>query len=88
WLDSITTLPARLIGSECVQQPQAGGVASFVWHDAVDLSMNAKAGFRSRNVEIASTVCIAYPDYSTASGSGVTIALAACAPEIATSDAA
>ncbi|MFB8342500.1 amidohydrolase family protein [Brucella cytisi] len=38
WLDSITTLPARLIGSECVQQPQAGGVASFVWHDAVDLN--------------------------------------------------
>lgn len=38
WLDSITTLPARLIGSECVQQPQAGGVASFVWHDAADLN--------------------------------------------------
>jgi len=38
WLDSITTLPARLIGSECVQQPQAGGVANFVWHDAADLN--------------------------------------------------
>ncbi len=53
-----------------------------------NITMNAKAGFRSRNVEIASTVCIAYADYSTASGSVVTIASAACAPEIATSDAA
>lgn len=38
WLDSITTLPARLIKSERVQVPSAGGAANFIWHDAEDLN--------------------------------------------------
>ncbi|MFK0683519.1 amidohydrolase family protein [Ochrobactrum sp. BD67] len=38
WLDSITTLPARLIKSERVQVPKAGAPANFIWHDAEDLN--------------------------------------------------
>lgn len=38
WLDSITTLPARLIGSERIQPLQVDGLASFIWHDAEDLT--------------------------------------------------
>jgi len=38
WLDSITTLPARLIRSERVQALSAGGAANFIWHDAEDLN--------------------------------------------------
>ena len=38
WLDSITTLPARLIGNERIQPLQVDGLASFIWHDAEDLS--------------------------------------------------
>lgn len=38
WLDSITTLPARLIGSERMHDLQAGGLADFIWHDAEDLN--------------------------------------------------
>ncbi|MBQ0707656.1 amidohydrolase family protein [Ochrobactrum sp. AP1BH01-1] len=38
WLDSITTLPARLIAGERIQTPQVGGSASFIWHDAEDLN--------------------------------------------------
>jgi len=38
WLDSITTLPARLIGSERMHDLQVGGLADFIWHDAEDLN--------------------------------------------------
>lgn len=38
WLDSITTLPSRLIGSERIQPLQVDGLASFIWHDAEDLT--------------------------------------------------
>ncbi|MBV2143142.1 amidohydrolase family protein [Falsochrobactrum sp. TDYN1] len=38
WLDSITTLPARLIKSERVQVLSTGKVANFIWHDAEDLN--------------------------------------------------
>src|SRR5690606_17306995 len=38
WLDSITTLPARLIRSERVQALSAGGAANFIRHDAEDLN--------------------------------------------------
>jgi cytosine deaminase len=38
WLDSITTLPARLIRSERVHTLSAGGAANFIWHDAEDLN--------------------------------------------------
>ena len=38
WLDSITTLPARLIGSERMHDLQVGGFADFIWHDAEDLN--------------------------------------------------
>jgi len=38
WLDSITTLPARLIRSARVQVLSAGGAANFIWHDAEDLN--------------------------------------------------
>lgn len=38
WLDSITSLPSRLIGSERIQPLQVDGLASFIWHDAEDLT--------------------------------------------------
>ncbi|KAA9369812.1 amidohydrolase family protein [Ochrobactrum quorumnocens] len=38
WLDSITTLPARFIGSDRVQALSAGGNANFIWHDATDIN--------------------------------------------------
>ncbi|MCV9906716.1 amidohydrolase family protein [Brucella sp. HL-2] len=38
WLDSITTLPARFIGSDRVQALSAGGTANFIWHDATDIN--------------------------------------------------
>ncbi|KAB2709803.1 amidohydrolase family protein [Brucella intermedia] len=38
WLDSITTLPSRLIGSERIQPLHVDGLASFIWHDAEDLT--------------------------------------------------
>ncbi|MBO1040576.1 amidohydrolase family protein [Brucella pituitosa] len=38
WLDSITTLPARFIGSERVQALSEGGLANFIWHDATDIN--------------------------------------------------
>lgn len=38
WLDSITTLPARLIKSERVQAPRPNAPANFIWHDAEDLN--------------------------------------------------
>ncbi|MGO1162609.1 amidohydrolase family protein [Brucella pseudogrignonensis] len=38
WLDSITTLPARLIASDRVQALSAGGNANFIWHDATDIN--------------------------------------------------
>lgn len=37
WLDSITTLPARFIGSDRVKELSAGGAANFIWHDAKDI---------------------------------------------------
>ncbi|MFK4821061.1 amidohydrolase family protein [Ochrobactrum quorumnocens] len=38
WLDSVTTLPARFIGSDCVQVLSEGGPANFIWHDATDIN--------------------------------------------------
>ncbi|TCQ80131.1 cytosine deaminase [Ochrobactrum sp. BH3] len=38
WLDSITTLPARFIGSDRVQALSEGGLANFIWHDATDIN--------------------------------------------------
>ncbi len=38
WLDSITTLPARFIGSDRVQALNEGGTANFIWHDATDIN--------------------------------------------------
>ena len=38
WLDSITTLPARFIGSDRVQELFEGGRANFIWHDATDIN--------------------------------------------------
>ncbi|MFD1198690.1 amidohydrolase family protein [Brucella gallinifaecis] len=38
WLDSITTLPARFIGSNRVKELSAGGAANFIWHDATDIN--------------------------------------------------
>lgn len=38
WLDSITTLPARFIGSDRVQVLSAGEPANFIWHDATDIN--------------------------------------------------
>ncbi|WP_235818354.1 amidohydrolase family protein [Brucella grignonensis] len=38
WLDSITTLPARFIGSDRVQELSAGGTANFIWRDATDIN--------------------------------------------------
>ncbi|MNE10134.1 Cytosine deaminase [compost metagenome] len=38
WLDSITTLPARFIGSDRVHGLSAGGTANFIWHDATDIN--------------------------------------------------
>lgn len=37
WLDSITALPARLIGSARVRIPEAGASANFIWHDAENI---------------------------------------------------
>ncbi|MCD4513444.1 MULTISPECIES: amidohydrolase family protein [Brucella] len=38
WLDSITTLPARFIGSDRVEALNEGGTANFIWHDATDIN--------------------------------------------------
>jgi cytosine deaminase len=38
WLDSITTLPARFIGSDRVEALKEGGIANFIWHDATDIN--------------------------------------------------
>jgi len=38
WLDSITTLPARIMRSERVQTPETGLPANFIWHDATDIN--------------------------------------------------
>lgn len=38
WLDSITTLPARFVGSDRVQTLIEGGRANFIWHDATDIN--------------------------------------------------
>lgn len=38
WLDSITTLPARFIGSDRVNALNEGRTANFIWHDATDIN--------------------------------------------------
>lgn len=38
WLDSVTTLPARFIGSDRIQALSEGGPANFIWHDATDIN--------------------------------------------------
>jgi cytosine/creatinine deaminase len=38
WLDSVTTLPARFIGSDRVKDLAEGGLANFIWHDATDMN--------------------------------------------------
>lgn len=38
WLDSVTTLPARFIGSDRVQTLIEGERANFIWHDATDIN--------------------------------------------------
>ncbi len=38
WLDSITTLPARFIGSDRVEALKEGRTANFIWHDATDIN--------------------------------------------------
>lgn len=38
WLDSITTLPARFIGSDRVQILSEGRPANFIWHEATDIN--------------------------------------------------
>ncbi|MCX2696865.1 MULTISPECIES: amidohydrolase family protein [Ochrobactrum] len=38
WLDSITTLPARFIGSDRVQELFEGGRTNFIWYEATDIN--------------------------------------------------
>lgn len=38
WLDSITTIPARLLKTKRIHMPQPGAAADFIWHDAENLT--------------------------------------------------